>query len=224
MMRKIFACTAMLLAGCFTNTMSAKSDNEPIWGLKVSVDAELPGKWHGDHVSWKMYRPGCGFTAGGVCNIYLPRNFYFEPGLALSYSQYRYKDLVILDHNGWEGERDPKLYKWGIQVPLIFGYAFDFSGRGGMNIFTGPQLRYAFDGKIAVSDEGLLDAMEAYTDTWNLNGQRRLDCSWKIGVGFPVDNLNISLEADLGISDLLKGEMRFRESRIGLGITYYFGH
>lgn len=222
MERKIVAYMVMLLAWCFPGSMWAQNTNDPVWGLKVAVDAELPGKWHGDNVSWKMYSPGYGLTVGGVCDIDLGRNFFFEPGATLAYSQYKYKDLTILgDGNGVGVETNPKVCKWAVQMPLLFGYMFDFLGCEEMKIFTGPQLRYAFYGKIVADDENF----DMFTDLWGgPNGQRRFDCSWKIGVGIPMENLSISLEADFGITNLLKGDMRFRENRIGLGLTYYFGY
>lgn len=207
---------AMLLCGA---SCKAADDDRVLWGIKASVDAELPGKWYGEHDSFSMFSPGYGFTAGGVSNIYLGNDFYLEPGISLSYSQYKYKDLVILGADGIHSSSNPKLYKWGIQVPLVVGYMFDFSDSFAMSVFTGPQIRYAFAGKIVIDNEDLLKGMD--TDLWSLNGQRRLDCSWKIGIGFPANNFNISFEADLGITDLMKGDIKFRENRLGLGLTYY---
>lgn len=199
----------------------AADDNRVLWGVKASADVEIPSKWHGKIGNVTMFSPGAGFTIGAVSNIYLGKNFYFEPGVSVFYSQYRYKDLILMGDGGNEAETDPKLYKWGIQIPLTVGYTFDFSDRFAMNVFTGPQLRYAFAGKIAVKNKKLTEGIDGF-DLWGVNGQRRFDCSWKIGVGFPVSNFNISLEADLGITDLLKGDMSFRENRVGLGLSYYF--
>ena len=66
MKRKILISIFTLFFGivyCFAQ------DNPVIWGIKASVDAELPSKWHRDGGGVKMYRPGYGFTVGGVSNI-----------------------------------------------------------------------------------------------------------------------------------------------------------
>ena len=212
---------AALLACCISGTVNASNHNDVIWGIKASADIELPGKWHGENNSVTMFRPGYGFSAGVVSNIYLGKNFYFEPGVALFYSRYEYKDLTISNGDNAE-EHDPGLYKLGVEVPLLFGYTFGFSDQFAMNLFTGPQLRYSFAGEIEIENSSLIEDMESGFDLWGINGQRRFDCSWKIGLGFPVSNFNISFEADFGISDLLKGDMKFREHRLGLGLTYYF--
>lgn len=202
----------------FNLNVIANDKNKVIWGLKATVDLELPGKWHADNNSVKMYNPGAGFTIGGVSNIYLGKNFYFEPGVSFFYSQYRCDysigtDLVNMVKN-------PKLYKLGIQVPLVFGYTIDFSDKIVMDVFTGPQLRYALGGEIVIKNQEIKEQFGSTVDLWE--AQRRFDCSWKIGIGFPMNQFTLSLEADLGITNLLKHEINFRENRLGLGFTYYF--
>lgn len=218
MKRKTLVTIFALLVGAL---YGFAQNNTVIWGVKASVDAELPSKWHGAGGSFSMYRPGCGFSIGGVSNIYLGKNFYLEPGLSLAYSQYRYKDLSFMDSQGIIRESDPKIYKWGFQIPVVVGYTIDLWEKSVLNVFTGPQIRYAFAGKIAFKDKELANDANEYINLWN--GQRRFDLSWKVGVGVPVINdLQISLEADLGITDLLKSDLSFRENRLGLCATYYF--
>ena len=195
-------------------------DNSVIWGIKASVDAELPSKWHRDGGAVTMYHPGYGFTVGGVSNIYLGKNFYFEPGISLAYSQYRYKDIEFSDSEGVIRETDPKIYKWSLQIPLVVGYTIDLSDEYSLNVFTGPQVRYAFAGGISFKNKEIAEEADEYANLWN--EQRRFDLSWKVGVGVPINNFQISLEADLGITDLLKNDMSFRENRVGIGVTYYF--
>ncbi len=217
MKRKILSAILMTLVGTI---FAFGQDNTVMWGVKASIDAELPGRWHGDGGGVTMYRPGVGFTLGGVSNIYLGKNFYFEPSVAIAYSQYRYKDVVFSNSEGVIGETDPKIYKWSLQIPLVVGYSIDIWEKHALNFFTGPQIRYAFAGKIAFRDKELAEDANEYVNLWN--GQRRFDLSWKVGVGVPFNNFFVSLEADLGITDLLKNDMSFRENRLGVGVTYYF--
>ena len=217
MKRKILIYILTLMLG---TVYGFAQDNPVIWGIKASVDAELPSKWHRDGGSVTMYRPGYGFTLGGVSNIYLGKNFYFEPGISLAYSQYRYKGVAFSDSEGVIWENDPKIYKWSFQIPLVVGYAIDISDKYSFNVFTGPQVRYAFAGDITFKNKEIAEEADEYVNLWN--GQRRFDLSWKVGVGIPVNNFQISLEADLGITDLLKNDMSFRENRVGIGVTYYF--
>jgi len=217
MKRKILLAIFIMLFGAI---FGFAQNNTVIWGIKASIGAELPSKWHRDGGVVTMYRPGYGFTIGGVSNIYLGKNFYFEPALSLAYSQYRYKDISLMDGDGTIIETDPKIYKWSFQIPLIVGYTIDMSDNFALNVFTGPQVRYAFAGKIDLGNKELNEDADEYINLWN--GQRRFDLSWKVGVGFPVNSFLISLEADFGITDLLKNDFSFRENRVGVGVTYYF--
>ena len=213
---KIFIICIVLC--CFPLNIKANENNKILWGLKATVDVEIPGKWRSENTSVTMYKPGAGFTIGGISNIYLGKNFYFEPGVSFFYSQYRCDysigtDLVNMIKN-------PKIYKLGIEVPLVFGYTIDFSEKFAMDVFTGPQLRYALGGEMVIKDQEIKEEFGATVDLWEI--QRRLDCSWKIGIGFPMNQFTLSFEADLGITNLLKHEISFRENRVGLGLAYYF--
>lgn len=203
---------------CVAGASSQKSDRV-LWGAKVNANIELPGKWRFDNGgSAKMYKPGFGVDLGAVCNIYLGSGFYLEPGLDLFYEGYRYDDIYI----NLGQKTNPKVTKFGMRLPLVAGYTFNLSDRMGLSIFTGPQLSYAFAGKVSV--EGNFDLGEDFPDDglFGPTGQNRLDCAWKVGVGFPVDSYMLSLEADFGLTDLQKGPVKFRENRVGLAFTYYF--
>lgn len=213
----IIAMMGLTFGGLFHH---ASAGERVDWGLKLAMDAELPGKWKGDQVGVTMYRPGYGVNIGAVANIVLPKGFYFEPGVSIFYSCYRYKDLVITDADGSVSESDPKQTKWGIQIPLLIGYEIDISDRFGLDVYTGPQMRYAFAGNIAINSKALKEELADSFNLWEM--QRRFDFSWKIGIGLPLkNNCVLSLEADLGLTDLLKNDMTFRENRIGIGFTKF---
>lgn len=218
MSRKLLNLIIGIILCCVNFNILADDNNRVLWGLKASVDAELPGKWRGNDASVKMYKPGVGFTIGGVSNIYLGKNFYFEPGFSFFYSQYKY-DLIIGGET-LNDYKDPKLYKLGLEIPLVVGYTIDFSDKFAMDVFTGPQLRYALGGETVIKDEKVKEEVGDFFDLWSI--QRRFDLSWKLGIGFPVKDIFVSVEADFGLTDLLKEHMSFRENRLGLGLTYYF--
>ena len=217
MSRKFNILIICVILSCFGLKVSAQENNKVLWGFKATVDAELPSKWRYDHNSVKMYHNGVGFTIGGISNIYIGKKFYFEPGVSFFYSQYRY-DLLI-SNDVFNEYRDPKLYKIGLEIPLSFGYTFDFSDNFSMEIFTGPQFRYALGGKVIIKDKEMQEQVGDLLNLWDT--QRRFDFSWKIGIGFPIRDFTLSIEADLGITNLLKHEVSFRENRIGLGLAYY---
>lgn len=223
---KLLYAVALLLSSALS--VYAQSDStayvhkNPIWGIKGNLNAELPSNWRHDGNSVKVYNSGFGASLGGLANFYLGHNFYFEPELSLFYEGYSYNNIQAVAPNSPSVNVGPNLYKLGVRVPLPVGYFINISDKWGLDVFTGPQLSYAFYGKAKSGDESVKadkDLMSVFKGPY---AQRRFDLGWKIGVGFPVDNFLISLEADLGITDMLRNSYTMRENRLSLGITYYF--
>lgn len=191
-----------------------EGESTTLWGLRAAVDFNMPSKWHYDGGSFDMYSPGFGLTLGGVCNIYLGKGFYLEPGASLFYDSYSFKDLVISNAPEDQSYNDPGLYKLGIRIPVVAGYAFDISDKLAMCVYTGPEFSYSFAGKIKIHDNDELDELFG-------NWQRRADVAWKVGIGFPYKSFTMSVDAALGITDLLKTQMRAHDNRLSVSLTYY---
>lgn len=194
-----------------------------VWGIKGVIDAELPhAEWTRDGDKQRMFNSGFGASIGGLANIYLGRNFYFEPGLALTYVGYSYNNVMRVAPNSPSVNGGPNIYKLGLRLPAVFGYFINISEKWGLDVFTGPVLDYTFYGTAKSQNDEVkqnYDLMHVFRGDY---AQRRFNLGWRVGVGFPVNNFLISLEADIGITDMLKGPLTLRENRVGLGVTYYF--
>ena len=222
LLKPIFLIPAII--SCITLSASAQNDvadTRPMWGIKAAFDVNIPGKWHGDAGSVSMFRHGFGATFGAVYNIYLGKSFYIEPGASLFYDSYSYKNLVISGDAGNIIEEDPSLYKLGIRIPVVVGYSFSISDNFAMLVYTGPELSYAFTGDIKIKDSELQHSSDISL-FGEYGTQRRVDCAWKVGVGFPVNQWLVSIEAAIGMTDLLKSGMSFRENRCSVALTRYF--
>ena len=196
-------------------------DTRPLWGIKAAFDVNLPGDWHGDAGSVRMYRHGFGGSVGAIYNVYLGGNFFVEPGVSVFYDKYSYDNLVISGPGGDAYQEDPSLDKVGLRVPLVAGYMINFPCGFSMNVFTGPELDYAFAGAVNVDDKDALDGSDISL-FGEYGNQHRASLGWIIGAGFPFGNWAFTLEGALGVTDLLKGGMSFRENRVTLGLSYYF--
>ena len=195
------------------------SDTRPIFGAKVGFDINIPGKWHNRDGSIDMYRHGCGVTIGGVCNIYLGKSFFLEPGISLYYDQYSYKDFAIPSESELVENADPKVNKYGIRLPVVVGYAFAVSDQFSFSVFTGPEFNYAFAGKYSLPHK--FSHLDFPTDPFV--SDRRFDCTWKIGLTVPLSYFHIGIDTSIGITDLLKNpDISFRENRVTVSLTYYF--
>ncbi|MDE6335055.1 MAG: hypothetical protein K2L34_00660 [Muribaculaceae bacterium] len=212
----------VLLCGMSGVVRAEDTDTRPMWGVKAAVDLNLPGKWRSDDYSIKMYRHGFGVNVGVVCNVYLGKDFYFEPGVSLFYDTYSYYKFVVSGEGGNIVESDPSLYKVGLRVPVIFGRMFDFSEKFAMTVFTGPEISYAFAGGINAKNKEIFGEGGLKLFGKEHGCQRRVDCAWKAGIGFPTGDWYVSLDVAFGLTDMLKGDISFYENRCSLGVTRYF--
>lgn len=198
-----------------------------IWGIKANLGAELPGHIKNKNINEKMYNSGFSGSIGGLANIALGKNFYFEPEVALFYDQYSYDKVEALTDHSPSVNIGPSIHKFGFRIPLNFGYFINISEKWGLDVFTGPELSYAFSGtaRYDKSDAGLVEDVIASGLGEVFSGpfeQNRFNVDWKVGIGFPVDHFLISLEGDFGLTNMMKKTWTMHENRVTLGIGYYF--
>lgn len=196
-------------------------DTRPMWGIRAALDINIPGDFHGDAGNVEMFRHGFGGTLGAVCNIYLGHNFYLEPGASLFYDTYSYKNVVFGMTESSAGCQDPGIYKFGLRIPVVAGYSFNVTDQFAMSVFTGPELSYALAGDIKIKNREELDLEDIHL-FGKYAHQRRVDCAWKVGVGFPVDEWFVSVEGVFGLTNLNRIDMSFRENRCAIALTRYF--
>ncbi|MDE6510265.1 MAG: PorT family protein [Muribaculaceae bacterium] len=201
---------------------STEDNSGPIWGVRATFDVNIPGKYHVADRSVKMFNTGYGGSVGAVCNLYLGNRFYFEPGVSLYYDTYKYEDLTIsAEPSDAPQVFDPGLYKFGVRVPLVAGYTIPLRNDMFLSVYTGPELNCSLRGEIRLSEseKQFMPETSLFGDEWNF---RRFDMAWKVGVAFPVWNVTVSIDAAIGVTDLMKGDIDFRENRCSVGVTYYW--
>lgn len=194
------------------------------WGIRAAFDINVPSKLGGRLNGEKLdlFRTGFGGTVGAVYTHYFNNSIYIEPGASLYYDTYSYKDLIIMDEPAGIGETDPSLYKFGVRIPLVIGYSYDFLENLPMRFYTGPELSCALAGDVRIKNKQLLDD-DFELSLFGKNGfMNRLDCAWKIGIGFETDIATICIDAAFGITDLYKDHLTLRENRLSISLTHYF--
>lgn len=163
-----------------------------------------------------MHTPGYGFTIGGVCNLYLGKSFYLEPGLSFFYDTYKYDFVMAGD--GYDIVSDkPGIKKIGLRVPVVAGYTFDISDALSICVYTGPEFSYSFSGKIDWNADFEVDMPDNLFET----EQHRADAAWKVGIGFPYKSFMASVDVAFGMTDILKSAMRGYDRRLSVALTYY---
>lgn len=220
-MKKFFATLSAILFAIIANAqIIEKGESNPIWGVRGTFDVNLPGNVHNNIINDDMFRAGTGGAIGAVCNVYLGKKFYLEPGISLFYDTYSYKDLIIANADFYE-ESDPAVYKIGLRIPVVAGYSISVNDLISIAPFTGPELSYAFAGDIKIHDRDRLDAKD-FSLFGNPGYQRRLECGWKIGLAFFSGMWNFSIDGTIGMTNLMTNGMKFRESRGTVSVTRYF--
>ncbi|MDE6323769.1 MAG: PorT family protein [Paramuribaculum sp.] len=206
------------VAAALTIAVNAQEFNG--WGLRAALDVNLPGKWktpNGESI--KMFDKGAGGSIGVVYNQPISGDFYFEPGLALFYDTYSYSNLNIASDSEIVAI-DPKVKKFGLRMPLNFGYRIYLPSGFNFALFTGPELNLGVKGSIGI-DKEIAEEADIPDDLYKY-GYRRFDCSWKIGLGFPIGRWIVNLEGSFGLLDLHKNDISFHENRLSLSLGYDF--
>lgn len=219
-MKRFLICIYCVLAALASKAQIIEiGESNLIWGIRAAFDVNLPGKVHGNVIDDRMYRNGTGGTLGAVCNIFLGNKFYLEPAISLFYDTYSYKGLTIMGNN-YE-ESDPLIYKLGLRIPVVVGYSIGISDRLSIAPFTGPEMSYAFTGKIKVHDKDRLD-LEDSSLFGKFGNQRRFDFGWKIGIAFFSGMWSFNIDGTIGMINTMTNGTTFRESRGSVSLTRYF--
>gem|GEM_PF-330578 len=204
------------------------------------------------------FKNGAGFHLGLVFNMKVVKNFYIEPGASLYYDTWSIRPEHLnftpprnLPKDEFAG-LNSSFRNIGVRIPLMFGYHFDFTPTVNVAIFTGPELsiglrsRYhysystegndpslrPFKGEINCYTPGVTEPGDSQIDKLLYYMQdifKRVDCAWKIGVGFNYYNIHISIGGAIGMTNVYKhhnasafSDDAFRMNRLTVTFGYNF--
>lgn len=220
-MKKFLLSAALVLAGCVS--MSAQNifnnpANEAYFGLRAGFDLSCPGKITSEGVGVDMFKNGAGFEVGGIYNIPVVANFYVEPGLKLFYDTYSVKDdWNIYDGFGIDGI---SIRKFGMRIPVMAGYRFDFTRDISVSVFTGPELEVGFVGKEHAKSGNRSSSESVYGDDGFL---KRTNLLWDFGAGVSYRNYYFSVSGGIGMLNMYNGSHgKFHENRVTFSLGYNF--
>ncbi len=220
-MKKTLILAAALAAGAgFANAQSPilnNPDNKPYFGARLSLESSIPGDLEYSNVKKAVYNPGAGVSVGFIYNQPIVANMFVQPGVELYY------DTQKMDRDneffGNERMKSRSTRSFGMRVPVMLGYHFDFSPKVNVSVFTGPVLKVGFSDDYYVTTETAMDNGEAYrfhasgsmykdnvyTGTALPNAYNRVDCAWRIGVGVNfLKNYYAGFSGDLGMVNKIK--------------------
>lgn len=210
---------AMLLGASALNaqcTIVDNPDNKGYFGVRVSGDMVCPGTlWIFENDGRKMYDIGGGFEAGVIYNAPIVANFYVEPGLKLFYNTYSVReDALSMDL------RSESLRKFGMRVPVEFGYHFDFTPDVKLSVFTGPELEVGITSRVCWKGIGYSESVSVYDKDGGMN---RVNVLWDFGAGITYDHFYFGVTGAIGMCNMIDdSDFTFHENRVSFTVGYNF--
>jgi hypothetical protein len=167
--------------------------------LTYRLDNDDDQRYIGDNV---------GFYVGGIANFQVSENFSIQPNLLFAM-----KGGSIQNY---------KVSSFHVDVPVNFLY-----NTNGFFIGAGPNISYAFSGKLDVDDEDI-DIFEQDEASEYTLKRLEIGANCLLGYTFP-SGLTLSASFTPGIVDIYKGEedndedIKAHTKSFGLSIGYMFG-
>lgn len=227
----LFAAASLLSLPAFAQDyLLDNPSNHAYLGVRASYDLSCPGKIKYGDAKEKMFGIGSGVSLGLVYNQPIVANLFVEPGISFYYNTQSI-DLDGFDVSDWGSANDVfehrSMRKFGMQIPVQFGYHFDFAPDMNLAIATGPVLDVGFSDDYYVTTKPISghrfhESGTAYGDDGFLN---RVDCAWRIGVGLTVSqNYYVGVSGDLGMCNMLKDvpDVSFHENAVRITLGYNF--
>lgn len=195
-------------------------DNEAYFGIRVGGEITCPGNVRVDNIGLSMFNNGGGIEFGGIYNIPVVANCYIEPGLSFYQNSYSLKDEFV---KGMEDDiifNSVSIKKFGMRVPVMIGYHFDFTDDIRTYIFTGPELEIGFSAKEKIEGHNIEMTESLYGDEGDM---KRVNILWGMGAGMSYRNFILTLKGSLGILNSLdEPDVKFHENRVTISLGYNF--
>lgn len=200
-------------------------DNKAYFGIRVGGEISCPGKITSENIGISVFKNGGGVEFGGIYNVPVVANFYIEPGLKFYYNTYSVKDEWI---DAMQGENiyntlaidGMSIRKFGMRVPVMAGYHFDFTDDIKVSVFTGPELEIGFTAKGYVKGPGYEESESVYGDD---GGMHRVDLLWGVGAGITYQHLYFGVSGGIGMLNMMtESDVKFHENRVTFSLGYNF--
>lgn len=194
-------------------------DNRAYFGIRVSPEVTCPGNINMSPLSIDAFNNGGGLEFGGIYNVPVIANFYLEPGVKLYYNAYGLKKEFVKALEDDVPFKSISIRKFGMRIPVLAGYHFDFTPEWKVYAYTGPEFDIAFSGKEHYKGSNFTASVNLYGDEGEMH---RFDMSWIIGGGVSYKSFYFGISGGIGMCDMAKDEPSFHENRVtfSLGVNF----
>lgn len=174
-------------------------NNKPYFGARVALDVAIPGDVKSGDNSYNFYNHGCGVSLYANYNIPVVANLFIVPGLDLYYNTATITKAAAEGIVPAAKYSHRSLRKFGMRIPVLADYHFDFTPDISLQVFTGPVLDVNFSNDYFVTSKGSVMTRHASGSMLREGGFNRVDCAWRFGVGLDVRNFYMSFSGDVGM-------------------------
>lgn len=222
-MKKLIATAlgVMALTASAQNDIFDNPDNKAYFGVRAGLDISAPGDLKLNNLKIDGFKPGAGFNVGAIYNIPVVANFYVEPGIGLFYSTFGVKDEYLENIEG--GIKYDKAYinTFGMRIPVMAGYHFDFTSDMKIRVFTGPEFEIGFSSNQHVKADGLDVSESMYGEDGTM---RRFNFLWGFGAGVDYGHYYLGISGGIGLTNLFKDDwgIEFQQSHVSISLGYNF--
>lgn len=223
-MRKILVSTLLVVLASVSamaqNTIVNNPDNSAYFGIRVGGEVTCPGKISEDNMGISVFKNGGGVEFGGIYNFPVVANFYIEPGVKFYYNTYSLKDEFITAIQDDIILNSLTLKKFGMRIPVMAGYHFDFTDDIKVSVFTGPELEIGFSAKGYTEGYNIEMSESVYGEDGGMN---RVNLLWGIGAGISYQHFYFGVNGNIGMLNMLSiSDVKFHENRVTFSIGYNF--
>jgi len=206
------------------NSITNNPDNKAYFGFRVGGEVTCPGEISAGNINMSIFKSGGGIEFGGIYNIPVVANFYVEPGLNFFYNTYSLKDDFLKSIESANGNsikiNSISIKKFGMRIPVMAGYHFDFTDDIKVSVFTGPELEIGFSAKGHVKGPKIKVSESVYGED---GGMKRVDLLWGIGAGISYQRFYFGVKGGIGMLNMLsESDAKFHENRVTFSLGYNF--
>ncbi|MCM1037189.1 MAG: PorT family protein [Bacteroides sp.] len=198
------------------NSIFDNPDNKPYFGARIGLDISCPGNVNVGDVGIDFFNCGAGLEFGAIYNYPLVANLYIEPGVKLYYDTYSATDIETLTYDFM----DALVRQFGLRIPILAGYHFDFTSDIRVSVFTGPEVEVGLYGK----EVDKIDRYTVSTNPYSKEGWlHRVNLLWNIGAGVSYRQYYMSIDGAIGMLNMWKtSDWTFHQNRVTISLGYNF--
>lgn len=176
-MKSRFLFLGILLAAVYSTAM-ASDEQQASRRFPVTFEARLAFDVASNTGVRDFYDTGAGLTAGGLANIGLGKNFYFEPGLLIYYTAWSIDNDRLEMLKLYNGSAN----NLGLRIPFNFGYNVPLLDNLLLQAYTGPWLNINLRAQQSLSAAPESPYEDSYEPNLFREGFKRVDSQWGFGV------------------------------------------